>query len=141
MSSFTLVMLCVGVLAAVILSYLVPTLHYPSSHSSSVSSSALFEAAYLGDLLGVRRLLALHANHSLQQHQHQHQSSHGQQLLSPLPRDSHNNTALHVSTLNHLLVLTRSSTHSISSEPFFSLCLTWCSLSLHVVLLCAVSGQ
>ena len=87
---FSLVALCVAVLVAAALSHFLPPLRRPSS---LVSASTLFEAAYQGDLIEVRRLLALRANHTqpLQHHQQQQRGA----VLDTL-RDSRNNTALHV---------------------------------------------
>ena len=83
---FSLAAVCVAVLIAAALSYLVPTMHRPSS---LVSASALFEAAYEGDLTEVRRLLAIRANHTQSQQQQQ-------AVVLHTLRDSRNNTALHV---------------------------------------------
>ena len=79
------VVLCVALLAALLLSHFVPTLRLPPA---SVSSSAVLEAAYLGDLDELRRLLASRAN----------QTQHSPPTAAALVRDSRNNTALHVST-------------------------------------------
>ena len=116
--SLSVVVLCVGLLAAALLSQLVPTLHLPSS---SVSSSALLEAAYLGDLGEVRRLLAVHNNLS-----HSQPRQHPQRSLAALARDSRNNTALHVRPATR----TRSITHShartqASQQPRPSVLCQW----------------
>ena len=87
--SLSAVVLCVSLLAAVFLSYLFPTLRLPSS---SASSAAVLEAAYLGDLNEVRRLLAVYSNQS-----HSQQRQQPQRSIDALLRDSRNNTALHVS--------------------------------------------
>ena len=127
------VVLCVGLLAAALLSHLVPTLHLPSS---SLSPS-LLEAAYLGDLSGVQRLLASHINQSLSQ-----QRQHPQRTFDALFRDSRNNTALHVNThsLTHSLhtcsTLSRTATRSASTSTVLLIHRMSCSLWVAVSVGC-----